>query len=122
VTDLTYDARLDRAAAELDDLASRATRAVADLRSRSQALLDDVEAWKQRLDFSRVDAELARMDGRDSLREAESNFEDHVHCVLQRIDDARDESIAAFLRLRDGVETAVRDVARAAGIVFGDTR
>ena len=121
MTDLTGDAQLDEVAAHLDELAARATRAVADLRRRSQTILDDVQTWKQHVDLSRVDAELARMDACDSLHAARLNFEHDLSSILQRIDDARDESIGTFLRLRDGLESAIRDIAWTAGIVFGDT-
>ncbi len=42
--------------------------------------------------------------------------------VMRRIDDARDESISALLRLQVSFETAERKAAREAGIAFGATR
>ena len=64
----TLDVRFESIGQHLDELAARASRAVAELRAQSNSILDDVASWKQQLDLSRVDAELARMDARDELR------------------------------------------------------
>ncbi len=112
--------RLDNMAARLDELAARATRAVADLRVQCQSILDDVSAWKEHVDFSRVDAELARMDARDRLRQAEETFQRRISVAMQRVDNARTDSAASLHHLRVGMTSAARDVADAAGAAFGD--
>ena len=73
----TSDARFERLGEHLDDLAARATRAVAELRVQSQSILDDVATWKEHLDVARVDAELARMDAADDLRRARAAWSRH---------------------------------------------
>lgn len=113
-------ARLERVGAHLDELATRATRAVADLRTQSQSILDDIETWKQHLDLSRVDAELARMDARDELDTARSALQARAAKITRRLDDARDESIEALRSLRVAMEQAVHDIGRALGVTPRD--
>jgi hypothetical protein len=118
----SLDRQLEEFARHLDTLAARATRTVADLRQTCQTILDDVAAFKQHVDFAPVDAELARMEASDHLSTLEHEFETKIARVLQRVENARDESIAALLRLHDGVDGAARDVARRAGIFYGASR
>jgi hypothetical protein len=118
VTTTSFDRTLDEFTARLDALAARATRTVAELRQVCQTILDDIQECKQHLDFAEVDAELARMDARDQLHTIEDQFETGMNRVLRRVENARDDSIAAVLRLSEGVETAAREVARRAGITY----
>ena len=117
-----FDRDLDQFAARLDALAARATRTVAELRRSCQTILDDISDTKRHFDLARVDAALARMDVRDDLRTIEGEFEARIAGVLRRVENARDDSIAALLRLHEGVEVAAREVARSAGIDYRTPR
>jgi hypothetical protein len=116
VTDLPLDRRLDQFAEQLDVLAARATRTVADLRRHCHAILADLAECEEHFDLAHVDAELARMNSRDELRAVEGRFDADISRVVIRIVHARDDAIATLLRLQDGVEAAARDVARRVGI------
>lgn len=118
----SLDRQLDDFAAHLDALASRATRTAAELRRACHTALEDLDDCTQHLDFARVDAELAHMDARDELHALEGRFEASMARVLRRIENARDESIAALLRLQDGVDAAAGDVARRASFPYRTPR
>jgi hypothetical protein len=106
----TSEDRLQRLGQHLDELAARATRAVADLRVQSQSIVDDVATWKEHLDLSRVDAELARMDVADDLRRARAAWEMQRTTISRRLDDAREDAAAALRALRETVADAARDL------------
>jgi len=106
----TSEDRLQRLGQHLDELAARATRAVADLRVQSQSIVDDVATWKEHLDLSRVDAELARMDVADDLRRARAAWEMQRTTISRRLDDAREDTAAALRALRETVADAARDL------------
>jgi hypothetical protein len=105
----TSDARLEHLGQHLDELAARATRAVADLRVQTQSVLDDVARWKEHLAFSRVDAELARMDAVDDLRQARAALVDQRARITRRLDEARDDAAAMLRSLRTSLEDAARE-------------
>ena len=98
---------------QLDQLASRTTRGVAELRTQSNSILDDLAAWRTHLEQFRVDAELARMDARDELARVYETLQSHTDAVHRRLADARDEAAAAWKELRDGMDEAFTDVRRA---------
>jgi len=104
------DDRFEQLGQHLDDLAARATRAVAELRMQSQSILDDVASWKQHLDLSRVDAELARMDVLDDLRRTRAAWEARRTTIARRLDEARDESAAALRSLGAALTDAAREL------------
>jgi hypothetical protein len=106
----TSDARFERLGEHLDDLAARATRAVAELRVQSQSILDDVATWKEHLEFARVDAELARMDAADDLRRARAAWDEQRVNIARRLDEARQDSAAALHSMRAALEDALRDL------------
>jgi hypothetical protein len=106
----TSDAQFEHLQRHLDELAVRATRAVAELRVQSQLILDDVAEWKQHLDLSRVDAELARMDARDDLRRARAAWDEQQVRITRRFDAAREDSAAALRSLRAALVDALRDL------------
>jgi hypothetical protein len=108
--DPAADDRLQRLGQHLDELAARATRAVAELRLQSQSILDDVATWKEHLELSRVDAELARMDVADDLRRARAAWETQRSTISHRLDEAREDATAAVRILRDAVSDAARDL------------
>jgi hypothetical protein len=107
----TLDTRFEHIGQHLDELAARATRAVAELRAQSQSILDDVASWKQHLDLSRVDAELAWMDARDELRPARAAWEEREVRIGRRLEQAREDSAGAVRSVRVGLEGALRDLA-----------
>ena len=119
--DQTLDARLERIGQHLDGLAARATRAVAELRTQSQSILDDIVRWKEHLDLSRVDAELARMDARDELARARVALEEREAQIAKRLDEARDESTEALRALREGMERALHDLGESLGLAPRDS-
>ena len=104
------EAPLGRLSHQLDDLAARATRAVADLRVRSQSILDDVASWTQDLDRARVDAELARMDARDELHRARAAWDEQQVRITRRFDQAREDAADAVHVVRGAMERALRDL------------
>jgi cell division protein ZapA (FtsZ GTPase activity inhibitor) len=116
----TLDARFERIGEHLDELAARATRAVAELRTQSQSILDDVSTWKQHLDVSRVDAELARMDARDEMQRARAALEQRKAKIAQRLDQARDDSVEALRSLRAAMERALEDLGASLGTAARD--
>ena len=118
--DGTPEARVEQLAHQLDDLASRATRAVAELRNQSQSVLDDVARWQQQLDLGRVDAELARMDARDELQRAGALLQARRTELALRLDEARADAVDALRNLRDGLDSTFHDFGRSLGIVHGD--
>jgi hypothetical protein len=114
--------RIQQFGHQLDELAARATRVVAELRKQSQLALDDLAHWQQQLDFSRVDAEIARMDARDELRRAAALVDERRIDLNRRLDEARTDATDALRTLRDGFDSTLHDVARALGVVYGDTK
>ncbi len=104
------EAPLDRLSHQLDDLAARATHAVADLRVQGQTILDDVASWKQELDRARVDAELARMDARDELHRARMAWDEQQVRIARRLDLARDDADEAVRAIRSAMVRALRDL------------
>ncbi len=120
-TSETSDTRLERVGQTLDELAARATRAVAELRKQSQSILDDLAVWKQHLDTSRVDAELARMDARDDIDRARRALKERQAEIARRLDDARDDSEEALHSLRAGLERALHDLGDSLGAPRHDT-
>lgn len=104
------EAPLGRLSHQLDDLAASATRAVADLRVRSQSILDDVASWTQELDRARVDAELARMDARDELHQARAAWDEQQVRIARRFDQAREDAADALRAVRSAMEHALRDL------------
>jgi hypothetical protein len=104
------DPRLERLSQHLDELATRATRAVADLRVRGQSVLDDVATWKEHLAFSRVDAELARMDAAEELHQARLALDEQRERIIRRLDDAREDATTTLRSLRTSLEDALREL------------
>ena len=98
------EAPLDRLSNQLDDLAARATRAVADLRVQGQTILDDVASWTQELGRARVDAELARMDARDELQRARAAWDEQQVRIARRFDQAREDAADAVRVVRSRAE------------------
>jgi chromosome segregation ATPase len=98
---------LERIGDNLDQLAARATRAVAELRAQSRSILEDVEAWKQHLDEFRVDAELARMDARDQLTSARAVCRERSERIERRLQEFREESTAAWQSVRGAMDEAL---------------
>ncbi len=106
----TSDAQFERLGRHLDDLAARATRAVAELRVQSQLIVDDVATWKQHLDLSRVDAELARMYACDDLRRARAAWDEQQARITRSLDEAREDSAAVLRSLHAALVDALRDL------------
>jgi hypothetical protein len=100
--------RLEHIGDYLDQLAARATRAVADLRAQSRTILADVEAWKQQLDEFRVDAEIARMDARDQLSGARAMCRERSERIERRLQAFREESTAAWQSVRAAMDDALQ--------------
>jgi hypothetical protein len=117
----TVDTRLEHIGQHLDQLAARATRAVAELRAQSQLILDDISQWKEHLDLSRVDAEIARMDARDELQRARAALEQRAAQISLRLDRARDDSAEALRSLRVGMDRALHDLGDSLGVAPHDT-
>ena len=107
---------LEHLGEHLDELAGRATRAVAELRNQSQSILDDIARWKEHLDMARVDAELARMDARDELRSAQAEWEGRELRIARRLEQAHDDSAAAVQAVRAGMQEALEDLRRSIDI------
>jgi len=110
---LPLETRAEVLGDQLNQLASRTTRGVAELRAESTAILDDLTAWRQHLEQFRVDAELARMDTRDDLVRAFETLRSHTQAVHRRLAEARDDAASAWTELRDGMDAAFADVTRA---------
>jgi hypothetical protein len=106
----TPDDRLEALSRHLDDLASRATRAVAEMRLHGQSVLDDVARWKEHVAFARVDAELARMDAADEVARARDALADQRARILGRLDEARDDATTTLRSLRASLDDALHDL------------
>jgi hypothetical protein len=98
---------------QLNQLASRTTRGVAELRAESAAILDDLAAWRSHLEQFRIDAELARMDTRDDLVRVHETLRSQIESIHRRLAEAREDAASAWKDLRDGMDAAFADVARA---------
>jgi chromosome segregation ATPase len=109
----TLERRADGLADQLNQLASRTTRGVAELRAQSTSILDDLAAWRSHLEQFRVDAELARMDARDELDRAHATLYAQFEAIHRRLADARDDAAATWKELREGLDEAFADLRRA---------
>ena len=74
------------------------------------------------LDAERAHDHPGELQGRLDAEWTEPVRENGIERALRRIEKAREDSIAALLRLEQGIEVAARDVARRAGISYPATR
>ena len=115
-------ARLEHHGHHLDELAARATRSVAALRSQSQSVRDDVTRWREHLDLSGVDTELARLDARDELHRARAVLQARAAKISKRLDEAGADAVDALRTLREALDEALHDVGRSFGVRVRDER
>ena len=108
--------QLEHVGRHLDELAARATRAVAELRAQSHSAREDIACWKEQLELSRIDVELARMDARDDLHHARVALEARATKLAERLDEARADAVDALRDLRVALDEAVDAVGRSLGI------